>query len=429
MKKTLLFLISLLVFGSFLAEKANAGASDNVWGWAYSENIGWISFNSTNTGAAVNYGVNIASSTGIFSGYAWSRGTDADIGGVGWISFADYNGDGVVNSSDNICPSGTCQAKLDFGTNEVSGWARALTATSSPGGWDGWIRLRDTTHGVSLNPATKEFEGWAAGWDDTTSTAVIGWISFNHKNCDIDGDGTMETGEGTTGCPPVGTSIPTYKVLAQVNSSPSATPLPVSSDDYCDYTYPPVWLSWNFNDHGDTQSAYQVQTATNLSFTPTTTDITASTTATTSTPILPYSTGYSTDYYWRVKVWDSQGASSNWATGSPFTIYHAYPSVDFSRTPAKPAVGEIVNFTDDSTCYDDVSNGGPCNTNDSFRWDFLPDGNPASSRVQNPTTTFASTGSKTVKLKVTDSDNFSCPGQKILNAQSRLPEWKEIKPF
>ncbi|MBU4481693.1 hypothetical protein KKH59_05315, partial [Patescibacteria group bacterium] len=49
MKKILLFLIPVLIFSFFAANEANASASDNVWGWAYSENIGWISFNAENT--------------------------------------------------------------------------------------------------------------------------------------------------------------------------------------------------------------------------------------------------------------------------------------------------------------------------------------------------------------------------------------------
>ena len=151
-------LITFVVFGFLVFSIAKAGIADNVSGWAWSENIGWISFNNTTGGGTTNYGVDIDSSTGIFSGDAWSEH-------IGWISF---------NESDLTgCPVAPCQAKLDFGTKQVSGWARALTDGS---GWPGWIRLRDTNYGVSWNSLTAQMEGWA--WSDQ----VIGWLSFNCKN-------------------------------------------------------------------------------------------------------------------------------------------------------------------------------------------------------------------------------------------------------
>ena len=151
--------IAVVAFTFFISEEARAEAVYNLSGWAWSENIGWISFNSENTvGGSINYKVKIDFSTGVFSGYAWSEN-------IGWISFNEIELTG--------CPSGTCQAKLDFLTNEVSGWARVL---SYGGGWDGWIRLRDTNYGVSWNESTNELEGWA--WSDM----VVGWISFNCNN-------------------------------------------------------------------------------------------------------------------------------------------------------------------------------------------------------------------------------------------------------
>ncbi|MCD6166700.1 hypothetical protein J7K19_08355, partial [bacterium] len=129
----------------------------------------------------VDYGVNIDGTTGKFSGYAWAEN-------IGWIDFAPP---GSYPSSPNF----SARVDLDGTTcgqiGNICGWARAVSASSSPteaGGWGGWIKLSGTStdgthYGVSLNPATKEFEGWAAGWDDdSTSTAVIGWISFNCKN-------------------------------------------------------------------------------------------------------------------------------------------------------------------------------------------------------------------------------------------------------
>jgi len=38
-------LITLIVFSFLIFGKAEAGTADNVSGWAWAENIGWITFN------------------------------------------------------------------------------------------------------------------------------------------------------------------------------------------------------------------------------------------------------------------------------------------------------------------------------------------------------------------------------------------------
>ncbi len=120
--------------------------------------LGWISFNSTNCDTdgdgqievedfappgcpplgtnVANYGVNIPMATsGNLSGYAWSEN-------VGWISF---------NANDlTLCPSsatdgpGSCPARRE--NDNIKGWARILSiknaaAENNSGGWQGWIRL------------------------------------------------------------------------------------------------------------------------------------------------------------------------------------------------------------------------------------------------------------------------------------------------
>ncbi|MBI5787089.1 MAG: hypothetical protein HY446_00870 [Candidatus Niyogibacteria bacterium] len=147
--------LAVLALVSFLqindSPQAFAGAEHNLSGWAWSENIGWISFNSAEGGGS-NYGVSVASN-GRLSGYAWSEN-------IGWITF---------NQNDlNGCPSGQCRAEFDEDTGQVTGWARAL---SNGGGWDGWISLSGSNYGVSVNQCS--WSGWAWGSD------VVGWISFN----------------------------------------------------------------------------------------------------------------------------------------------------------------------------------------------------------------------------------------------------------
>jgi len=221
-------------------ERSPSGEVYDLSGYAWSDNIGWISFNCQEGGpggsdicGTSDYKVSVNFTTGLFSGYAWSDN-------IGWVSF---------NSTDLAgCPSAPCEARISTTTGEVSGWARALAHN----GWDGWISLRGTLpdYGVSLNSVTNEFHGYAWGSDvvgwisfncqeggpggsDICGTSDykvsllapsvcvfhnvsgygwsknIGWISFSCRNCDSDGDGKSD---GSSNCPSVGTQIPDYGV-------------------------------------------------------------------------------------------------------------------------------------------------------------------------------------------------------------------------
>jgi len=175
-----------------------AGDTQNLIGWAWSENVGWFSFNSVDcdenadgisdgvptgcppAGTSIpNYGVNINPISGYFSGYAWSEN-------VGWLSF-NRSETGTPPSNDP-CPSDNCVAKVvpsglfrkDDNNVDIEGWARVLAAcdsvpcVSSSGGWDGWVRF---DHGFDNEPifsaSEDKLHNWA--WDGD----VIGWLSFN----------------------------------------------------------------------------------------------------------------------------------------------------------------------------------------------------------------------------------------------------------
>jgi excinuclease ABC subunit A len=100
------FLIILLIF----IVDVEAEEDGNLNGYAWSDAIGWVSF---------NYGTNI-DYDGYISGYAWS---DA----LGWISF---------NASDLVgCPTIPCSARFDRDSRNISGWAKDL-GSSNP-----WILL------------------------------------------------------------------------------------------------------------------------------------------------------------------------------------------------------------------------------------------------------------------------------------------------
>jgi len=208
-----------------------------------------------------------------------------------------------------------------------------------------------------------------------------------------------------------------------INQPPSATNLKVVQPDYC-LSGPASIFSWTFTDPdpGDTQSAYRVQVDNNSNFSSPEDDSGKVTSNSNSYATILGKLEYNNTYYWRLKVWDSKDADSNWISGPSFTIpTHAYPEIDFSWSPFKPSVNEDVLFVDESIVY-----GGT--TKKSWSWTFQ-DGSPDSSNEQNPTAEFSSTGEKDITLRVTDSDGFSCSRTKTLNSQLPLPIWKEIAPF
>lgn len=138
-------------------KKAEAGAGDNVSGYAWSENIGWINFNNLSSGGPVDYGVRIDLVTGNFSGYAWSEN-------IGWIQFnpsGDYPG----------TPYNSVKVDLNASPRKVSGWAKVLAFGD---GWDGWIKFDDYGSSSSYIDNNGDFHGWAWGGD------VVGWISLNN---------------------------------------------------------------------------------------------------------------------------------------------------------------------------------------------------------------------------------------------------------
>jgi hypothetical protein len=373
---------------SFFDENNNravsAAASDNVSGYAWSENIGWISFNNLSAGGEQNYGVDINPSNGKFSGFAWSEN-------IGWIKF-DPSGPypGAPNQ----------EARLDFNTNQVTGWVRACAGTvngdcssaSRTDGWDGWIKMSGPGYGVTRSGC--QLQGFAWGPD------VVGWISFKGI-----GYGAILAAE-----------------VCQ-NSVPSVASVSVFQPNYC-YFSPTATVSWVFSDAnpGDSQSAYRVQVSSNPGFGTPEADSGKVSSPSTSYAVPIGRLSYDEAYYTRVMVWDSQDIASAWTDGPSFaTPRHQYPSVNFTWSPSSPAQGENVQFNDASSAF-----GGA--TIQTRSWAFT-DGNPATSVIANPVVQFTSRGQKAATLTVTDSDGFSCPLSQNVGIQFRLPRWREVLPW
>ena len=356
-----IFLLSLLIIiGLGFSSNILAGG---LSGWAWSENVGWISFNcrNQNTCATVDYGVRIAAD-GNLIGHAWSSN-------IGWI---DFDPAGPFPAAPNW------SARIDnptLATSTLSGWARALAHDAA---WSGWIKMSGPNYGVTVNFITDEFSGWA--WSD----AVVGWISFNCEDRNI--------------CP-----TSNYRVII-LNTPPEATNLTTTAD-HCRapqrYTF-----SWTFHDPdlGDTQSAFRLQVATStidIGVGPYTIDRTVSSNVSSYAPLDLFA--WNTTYNWRVMVWDSQNATSAWSAITSFTTpVHRLPHVRFTWDPPRPAVNEVVQFENTSQCFGPGGSPfGTAHATCTWAW-YFDAGDTIDSTLQNPTTTFATIGQHTIRLTATD---------------------------
>lgn len=195
-KRTLFFVgvfALVLVSATALGDRLSGGTSGTqvaqaqaAWpkeltGWAWTDNVGWISFNCSNTGSCgtSNYKVYLQdSATDIhyFSGYAWSDS-------IGWISF---NNAELLN-----CPDGCTSPWMNIVSGQVGGsmWAMSGVKAAPEGEWNGWVELSGTNHaspmgggdgGVTFNPVTGAFTGYAYG-------SMFGWVNFN-AGADVGGN-------------------------------------------------------------------------------------------------------------------------------------------------------------------------------------------------------------------------------------------------
>ncbi len=420
----------------------------NMFGFAWSGNIGWISFNSKNCDTNIDgrsdasiagcppvgsfvqgYGVNL-NADNTLSGYAWSPN-------IGWISF---------NRSDTGVPPGapyngaeTYIAKLD-GSNNLTGWAKV---TSTGGTWDGWIKLsKDSSdggpaYGVRLNVA--QFSGYAWG-----NNVVLGWVSFNCSDRGVCGTGVGQSN---------------YKVyLTGITTADNFSVAPVA---YCSKP-PTVTFGWDYVSGTLSQDQYQIQIATDSLYSTIVLDRTVSQVVLpnnqesmvlqiVTAPVVNTSIGYSTAYYWRVKVHNTAGWS-DWAEytdygnsdgdGDPktFRTKTQAPDVDFSPTlPTSLITNFAVQFCADNditecstntihrtACYDASNVKIACS---SFNWDFGDCATaPATctSIIKNPTHQYAtSTSPFNVSLTVGDGVR-TCSSSSMLGVVK--PKWIEVIP-
>lgn len=147
---------ALLVLPSF----AQAGAEHNLAGFAWSSNIGWVSFNCIDIAGACassNYGVN-HNANGSLTGYAWSSN-------IGWIQFGGLSGFPSGNGTFSV------NATTSSSGTGLVGWAKAIAADGN--GWDGWISLSGTSPSYGVSISGSYYTGYAWGGP------VVGWLSFD----------------------------------------------------------------------------------------------------------------------------------------------------------------------------------------------------------------------------------------------------------
>jgi len=373
----------------------------NVWGWAWSENTGWMSFSCRNEnleGEGLDYGIDITEVTGDFSGYAWSET-------LGWISFNEDELSG--------CPSGVCKTSVDVESGDVSGWARVLAHGE---GWDGWLKMRGTDYGVSIDFDAGEFSDYA--WSD----AVIGWLSFNCAN-----EGVCGTAD--------------YKVLTSFSPAPSITNFSNEFPAPCSQSRIPTF-SWETD--AELPYDYEIRLCSNSDCTgpsdPLVLELIENTIFTSWGPACAYLCNVSPynninfgggTYYGQIRARDLGGPWSSWTTSSFATYSHAYPYADFLCDGANCEEMEIyedvvVVLSNNSTTYDGAL---------SCSWTLpeiaeVVEGNPASDCELQVKFSPPPPGQREQEIgfSVTDSSSYSCSTTKTVEIRFPLPEYKETPP-
>ncbi|HEY9480898.1 MAG TPA: hypothetical protein VIR98_01525 [Candidatus Paceibacterota bacterium] len=327
MKARLLFIVCLLslAFPSF----ARAGSEHNLSGYAWSSNIGWISFNCTNdlSCGTVDYGVN-RNADNTLTGYAWSSN-------IGWIKFGGLSGFPTG--------SGTFSVNASVSGNTVVGWARALSATDD--GWDGWISLSGDGYGVSITGS--DMSGYAWGSD------VVGWISFDAvagaaATLDVKSGGTSIVGNNSV---EYGT-VPTFVwTVNQANEFCDISKVTMGGTAFSTTT---VHSSGSMLGSGLTDAAYTFRIACSIGGAATTTIQDASFT------VLPQAPGFSLGSSDAVEVQFISPTVAE-STSAPVFVYanqafkdvvgHPSVTVTISGTPTLPASTTMQYSFDDGLTY------------------------------------------------------------------------------
>lgn len=341
-----------------------------AWG---SDVVGWLAASS----GAVEYGVKIDSTAYTLSGYAWS---DA----VGWLSF---------NRADTGAPPAapfngaeSYIAKLDTSTCKLRGWGKFLSAG---GGWDGWAKLQreggTPDYAVTLTDATHEFSGWVWAGSPSSSEGVVGWISTNDK--DFDGlAGPVDYQMTTTVSCVSGPTCSSLSVTAPWKSTPGMCLEPyqfsctASGFDQINGYYYQIQADTNLSECSDTGGEncdlnFDSEVACGGScslggmFLPNTANASYYRPAGSSLPQFKWHNDQL--HYWRIRLKNKDGSWGSWTSGSNSfaALAHPYPcpALKCSKTGVETPdsfdnCSDVKIYTyndiylrDESTCYDATS--------------------------------------------------------------------------
>ncbi len=176
-------IISILIAAAVFFPTTSQAGIDQIfkgWGWN-SVNTGWVSVNAINTSVAPtqDYGVTVDTGNNV-TGWAWSSN-------LGWICF------GTTCPGDPPGVPVTSWALMNSVTGELTGWARVYSLyTLQPAGEQGWISLNckniqgdpcpgATAYSVTANLTDGFLRGY--GWNSTATGAAysggIGWVRFD----------------------------------------------------------------------------------------------------------------------------------------------------------------------------------------------------------------------------------------------------------
>lgn len=266
----------------------SSSGESNVSGFAWSDNIGWVCFNSDSDGSETEYGTNISEVDGDLSGYAWSEN-------IGWISF-NRSETGNPPASPFNGGSGPI-AQYDSGSGDLTGWMKALSYGDS---WDGWIRFED----ASID-GSGDWQGWA--WSDL----VVGWLSLN--------------GSG-------------YKVILSDYESLEQSKFQLQVDNNSDFASPEVDMT--------VESPSQNQ-AVVVATSPGTNQLAYNTVYYWRLKIWDSN---EVEYDWA--TYNDAGDEDGDGNAATFTTeLHRYPYVEASWLPVSADINEEVSFTDESVVY------------------------------------------------------------------------------
>ncbi len=146
---------------------------------------------------------------------------------------------------------------------------------------------------------------------------------------------------------------------------------------------------------------------------------------------------YHTTYYWWVRVYNSQGGSSDWVGKSFTTLEHAYPWPNFLVSPEKPVVNKEVKFMQDnldtgSLCFKNGIHLCKDDNNAIYEWDFDYDSGIDSGLKGNATSSYSTIGIHKVMLEITDDIGSAIRIKDVFIASSTptslTPRWKEVSP-